>query len=84
MTDEEGWSGWQEGTPDRIGRKRDRLARLLSVASILYSRGSGENGVAVSEIARLTGMTTRTASDFKHGNERINPELGYEVAMWEK
>ncbi len=26
------------------GRKRDRLARLLSVASILYSRGSGEAG----------------------------------------
>jgi proteasome accessory factor B len=36
------------------------LARLLSVASILYSRGSGETGVAVSEIAELTGMTTRT------------------------
>ena len=36
------------------------LARLLSVASILYSKGSGENGVAVGEIARLTGMTTRT------------------------
>ena len=45
---------------DRWARKRDRLARLLSVASILYSRGSGENGVAVDEIAELTGMTTRT------------------------
>jgi proteasome accessory factor B len=45
---------------DRWARKRDRLARLLSVASILYSRGSGENGVAVTEIAELTGMTTRT------------------------
>ncbi len=45
---------------DRWARKRDRLARLLSVASILYSRGSGETGVAVSEIAELTGMTTRT------------------------
>jgi proteasome accessory factor B len=49
-----------EGRDDRWARKRDRLARLLSVASILYSRGSGENGVAVSEIAELTGMTTRT------------------------
>jgi len=45
---------------DRWARKRDRLARLLSVASILYSRGSGETGVAVTEIAELTGMTTRT------------------------
>ena len=45
---------------DRWARKRDRLARLLSVASILYSRGSGEAGVAVSEIGELTGMTTRT------------------------
>jgi proteasome accessory factor B len=45
---------------DRWARKRDRLARLLSVASILYSRGSGEQGVAVGEIAELTGMTTRT------------------------
>jgi hypothetical protein len=24
------WSGWEEGV-DRIGRKRDRLARLLAV-----------------------------------------------------
>ena len=46
---------------DRLSRKRDRLARLLSVASILYARGSGELGVPVSEIAGLTGMTTRTA-----------------------
>jgi len=45
---------------DRWARKRDRLARLLSVASILYSRGSGEAGVPVTEIAELTGMTTRT------------------------
>jgi predicted DNA-binding transcriptional regulator YafY len=45
---------------DRAGRKRDRLARLLRVASILYSAGSGEQGVPVTEIARLTGMTTRT------------------------
>ena len=55
------WAGWDdEGAADRIGRKRDRLARLLSVASILYSKGSTEAGVPVAEIARLTGMTTRT------------------------
>jgi predicted DNA-binding transcriptional regulator YafY len=60
VTDRDDWAGWDDGADDRIGRKRDRLARLLSVASILYSRGSGETGVAVSEIARLTGMTTRT------------------------
>jgi len=52
---------WDPDTrDDRWARKRDRLARLLSVASILYSRGSGEQGVAVAEIAELTGMTTRT------------------------
>jgi predicted DNA-binding transcriptional regulator YafY len=55
----EDWGSWDE-PDDRIGRKRDRLARLLSVASILYSRGSTESGVPVTEIARLTGMTTRT------------------------
>jgi len=53
------WSGWDEGV-DRIGRKRDRLARLLAVTSILFSRGSGEGGVSVDEIARLTGMNKRT------------------------
>jgi predicted DNA-binding transcriptional regulator YafY len=53
--------GWRESADDdRIGRKRDRLARLLRVASILYSAGSGDQGVPVTEIARLTGMTTRT------------------------
>lgn len=50
----------EDGRDDRLSRKRDRLARLLSVASILYARGSGESGVPVSEIAGLTGMTTRT------------------------
>ena len=49
-----------EHPDDRVGRKRDRLARLLRVASILYTVGSGEQGVQVTEIARLTGMTTRT------------------------
>jgi predicted DNA-binding transcriptional regulator YafY len=61
---EDGWGPGDEvaGEPrdDRRARKRDRLARLLSVASILYSRGSGESGVAVTDIAELTGMTTRT------------------------
>lgn len=55
---DEAWT--DDAREDRWARKRDRLARLLSVASILYSRGSGENGVAVAEIAELTGMTTRT------------------------
>jgi predicted DNA-binding transcriptional regulator YafY len=58
MTDSEGWGG--DARDDRLSRKRDRLARLLSVASILYARGSGESGVPVTEIAGLTGMTTRT------------------------
>jgi proteasome accessory factor B len=58
MTD---WGGWaDDARDDRLSRKRDRLARLLFVASILYARGSGESGVPVSEIAALTGMTTRT------------------------
>ena len=63
VLDDENDSGeWGEDAPrdDRWARKRDRLARLLSVASILYSRGSGETGVAVADIAELTGMTTRT------------------------
>ena len=41
-------------------RKRDRLARLLAVASILYAKGSTEQGVPVTEIASLTGMNVRT------------------------
>ncbi|MGH2358123.1 MAG: helix-turn-helix transcriptional regulator [Candidatus Limnocylindria bacterium] len=53
------WGSWEDAD-DRFGRKRDRLARLLRVASILYSRGSTDAGVPVGEIARLTGMTTRT------------------------
>jgi predicted DNA-binding transcriptional regulator YafY len=59
MSDAAEWSGW-DVADDRIGRKRDRLARLLAVASILYSRGSTDAGVPVGEIARLTGMTQRT------------------------
>ena len=51
--------GWG-AADDARGRKRDRTARLLSVASILYSRGNDESGVPVEEIARLTGMNRRT------------------------
>lgn len=76
MTDADAWDGWDDGGDERIGRKRDRLARLLSVASILYSRGSGESGVAVSEIARLTGMTTRTV--YRDINA-LDEELGVPV-----
>ena len=60
MSDAEEWDGWDDGGDDRVGRKRDRLARLLRVASILYSKGGTEAGVPVDEIASLTGMTTRT------------------------
>ena len=59
MSDLDEASDWDE-PDDRRSRKRDRLARLLSVASILYSKGSTEAGVPVTEIARLTDMTTRT------------------------
>jgi predicted DNA-binding transcriptional regulator YafY len=77
LGDADDWSGWDEaGVVDRIGRKRDRLARLLAVASILYSRGSGEAGVAVSEIAKLTGMTTRTV--YRDINA-LDEELGVPV-----
>jgi len=58
MSDSDAWG--EDGRDDRLSRKRDRLARLLSVASILYARGSGDSGVPVSEIAGLTGMPTRT------------------------
>ncbi|HJP72296.1 MAG TPA: WYL domain-containing protein [Candidatus Limnocylindria bacterium] len=70
------WAGWDEGADDRIGRKRDRLARLLNVASILYSKGSSEAGVPVAEIARLTGMTTRTV--YRDINA-LDEELGVPV-----
>jgi predicted DNA-binding transcriptional regulator YafY len=53
------WGSWQDAD-DRLGRKRDRLARLLRVASILYTAGGTEAGAPVSEIARLTGMNVRT------------------------
>lgn len=77
MTEHDEWDGWDdEGGDDRIGRKRDRLARLLSVASILYSKGKGDNGVAVGEIARLTGMTTRTV--YRDINA-LDDELGVPV-----
>jgi proteasome accessory factor B len=70
------WTGWDDGGDDRVGRKRDRLARLLNVASILYSKGSGESGVPVAEIARLTGMTTRTV--YRDINA-LDEELGVPV-----
>jgi predicted DNA-binding transcriptional regulator YafY len=58
MSGPDDWNG--DAPDDRLSRKRDRLARLLKVASILYASGSGESGVPATEIARLTGMTTRT------------------------
>ena len=78
VSERDDWDGWDDdgAALDRIGRKRDRLARLLSVASILYSRGSGESGVAVSEIAKLTGMTTRTV--YRDINA-LDEELGVPV-----
>ncbi|MGQ0607946.1 MAG: helix-turn-helix transcriptional regulator [Chloroflexota bacterium] len=77
MTDRDEWTGWDgDGAADRVGRKRDRLARLLAVASILYSKGSGDAGVAVGEIARLTGMTTRTV--YRDINA-LDDELGVPV-----
>jgi len=64
---------WPEPRSDRWGRKRDRLARLLHVASILYSRGGTETGVPVAEIAELTGMTTRTVyRDLKALQEELD------------
>jgi predicted DNA-binding transcriptional regulator YafY len=76
MTDVDERAGWDDAGDDRIGRKRDRLARLLNVASILYSKGSSEAGVPVAEIARLTGMTTRTV--YRDINA-LDEELGVPV-----
>ncbi|MGH2427738.1 MAG: helix-turn-helix transcriptional regulator [Candidatus Limnocylindria bacterium] len=73
---DESWDGWDDRVDERVGRKRDRLARLLSVASILYSRGAGDTGVAVTEIAKLTGMTTRTV--YRDINA-LDEELGVPV-----
>ncbi len=76
MTDADDWAGWETDADDRIGRKRDRLARLLNVASILYSKGGTEGGVPVAEIARLTGMTKRTV--YRDINA-LDDELGVPV-----
>ncbi len=76
MVERDDWAGWGDGADDRLTRKRDRLARLLNVASILYSKGSSETGVPVTEIARLTGMTTRTV--YRDINA-LDEELGVPV-----
>ena len=76
LREDDGWSGWDDAADDRIGRKRDRLARLLSVVSILYSKGGTDAGVPVAEIARLTGMTTRTV--YRDINA-LDEELGVPV-----
>jgi predicted DNA-binding transcriptional regulator YafY len=76
MTGSDEWTGWDEDRDDRVTRKRDRLARLLNVASILYSKGSSDSGVPVVEIARLTGMTTRTV--YRDINA-LDEELGVPV-----
>ena len=77
LDDSDQWSGWGDGGDDRIARKRDRLARLLSVVSILYSKGGTESGVSVGEIARLTGMTTRTVyRDIQALSESGVPVIG--------
>ncbi len=65
-----------EPDDDGRARKRDRLARLLAVTAILYQLGRGEKGVAVGEIAKLTGMTTRTVyRDIK----ALDEELGVPI-----
>jgi proteasome accessory factor B len=76
VTEHDDWDGWDGAADDRIGRKRDRLARLLRVVSILYSKGRGDTGVPVAEIARLTGMTTRTV--YRDINA-LDEELGVPV-----
>lgn len=66
---------------DRLSRKRDRLARLLQVASILYSRGSSEQGVAATEIATLTNVNVRTIyRDLK----ALEEELGLPIFVAER
>jgi len=66
---------------DRLSRKRDRLARMLNVASILYSRGNTEQGVAATEIAALTNVNVRTVyRDLK----ALEDELGIPVFVAER
>ncbi len=66
---------------ERIEGKRDRLARLLSVLRVLHAHG--EAGVRPSEIARRTGMATRTVyRDLKALETEMQVPLWSENGRW--
>jgi predicted DNA-binding transcriptional regulator YafY len=66
---------------ERLEGKRDRLARLLSVLRVLHAHG--ESGVRPSEIARRTGMATRTVyRDLKALETEMQVPLWSENGRW--
>ncbi len=66
---------------ERLEGKRDRLARLLSVLRVLHAHG--DSGVRPSEIARRTGMATRTVyRDLKALETEMQVPLWSENGRW--
>jgi predicted DNA-binding transcriptional regulator YafY len=66
---------------ERLEGKRDRLARLLSVLRVLHAHGDA--GVRPAEIARRTGMATRTVyRDLKALETEMQVPLWSENGRW--
>jgi len=66
---------------ERIEGKRDRLARLLSVLRVLHAHGDA--GVRPTEIARRTGISTRTVyRDLKALETEMQVPLWSENGRW--
>jgi proteasome accessory factor B len=80
MTDDaERWG--DEAGGERLEGKRDRLARLLSVLRVLHAHG--EAGVRPSEIARRTGISTRTVyRDLRALETEMQVPLWSEGGRW--
>jgi predicted DNA-binding transcriptional regulator YafY len=81
MADEPDVPGIDAEDGERLEGKRDRLARLLSVLRVLHAHG--EAGVRPSEIARRTGMATRTVyRDLKALETEMRVPLWSENGRW--
>ncbi len=69
------------GDSERLEGKRDRLARLLSVLRVLHAHG--EAGIRPGEIARRTGMATRTVyRDLRALETEMQVPLWSEGGRW--
>ncbi len=66
---------------DRVGAKRDRLARFYRVIGVLESRG--EHGARIDEIARQVGVSRRTVyRDLRALDEEMGIPLWSEGGRW--